>query len=76
MVIGIDVAKAELVVGTRPLVERWSVANNEAGVRTLTERLRPLKPELIVLEATRGYELLCVAALAGAGLPLAVVNPR
>jgi transposase len=41
-----------------------------------TERLRPLKPELIVLEATGGYELLCVAALAGAGLPLAVVNPR
>jgi len=29
-----------------------------------------------VLEATGGYELLCVAALAGAGLPVVVVNPR
>jgi hypothetical protein len=39
MVIGIDVAKAELVVGTRPATERWSVANDEAGICTLTERL-------------------------------------
>ena len=76
MVIGIDVAKAELVVGTRPLTERWSVANDEAGIRTLTERLVALRPELIVLEATGGYELLCVAALAGVGLPVVVVNPR
>ena len=29
-----------------------------------------------MLEATGGYELLCVAALAAAGLPVVVVNPR
>ena len=58
MVIGIDVAKADLVVGTRPLTERWSVPNDEEGVRTLTERLVRRHPELIVLEATGGYELL------------------
>lgn len=76
MFVGIDVAKAELVVSTQPTEERWTVANDERGVRTLVERLRSLEPQLLVLEATGGYELLCVAALAAAGLPVVVVNPR
>lgn len=76
MLIGIDVAKVELVVAARPAEERWTVANDERGLRTLVERLRQQPPELIVLEATGGYELLCVAALSAAGLPVVVVNPR
>ena len=78
MLIGIDVAKAELVVAARPTGERWAVANDERGIRTLVERLRAAAPrvELIVLEATGGYELLCVGALAAAGLPVVVANPR
>ena len=76
MRIGIDVAKSELVVAARPTGEQWSVTNDEAGVRELVARLGPLTPTLIVLEATGGYELLCVAALAAAGLPVVVVNPR
>lgn len=74
--VGIDVAKAELVVAARPSGECWTVANDERGVRTLVERLRTERPELIVLEATGGYELLCASALAAAGLPVVVVNPR
>jgi transposase len=42
----------------------------------LVERLRSIAPTLIVLEATGGYELLGVAALATAALPVVVVNPR
>ena len=76
MLIGIDVAKAELVVAARPSSERWAVANDERGVRTLVERLRRDGPELVVLEATGGYELLAVSALAAAQLPVVVVNPR
>lgn len=76
MQIGIDVAKAELVIAARPSGERWTVANDERGVRTLVDRLRGEAVELIVLEATGGYELLCVAALAAAGLPVVVANPR
>lgn len=76
MLVGIDVAKAELVIGTRPTAERWTVENDERGVRTLVERLTRDEPELIVLEATGGYELLAVAALAAAALPVVVVNPR
>jgi transposase len=76
MLVGIDVAKAELVVAARPSGERWTVANDEAGVRTLAARLAGEAPELTVLEATGGHELLAAAALAAAGLPVAVVNPR
>ena len=76
MLIGIDVAKGELVVAARPSGERRTVANDERGVRTLVERIGVEAPELIVLEATGGYELLCVAALAAVGLPVVVVNPR
>jgi transposase len=76
MLVGIDVAKAELVVATRPNGERWTVENDERGLRTLVERLRRDVPELIVLEATGGYELLCVAALAAVQFPVVVVNPR
>jgi transposase len=76
MFIGIDVAKAELVVGVRPTGAGWTATNDAQGVRELADRLRALAPTLIVLEATGGYELLCVAALATAALPVVVVNPR
>ena len=76
MFVGIDVAKAELVVSILPSAERFTVANDERGVHTLVERVRGLPPTLIVLEATGGYELLAVAALAAAALPVVVVNPR
>ena len=76
MFVGIDVAKAELVVSVLPSAQRFAVTNDEVGVRTLVERLRPVAPQLVVLEATGGYELLAVAALAAAALPVVVVNPR
>jgi transposase len=74
--IGIDVAKAELVVAERPSEAQWTVANDDAGMRALTQRLGADGPALIVLEATGGYELAAVGALAAAGLPVVVVNPR
>src|SRR5206468_12004772 len=46
------------------------------GVAGLVERLAALAPALIVLEATGGLEVRLAAALAAAGLPVAVVNPR
>lgn len=74
--VGIDVAKAELVVHVRPADAQWSASNDDAGVRLLVDRLRAAAPTLIVLEATGGYELAAVVALAAAGLPVAVVNAR
>ncbi len=74
--VGIDVAKGELVVAALPGEERWTVENDEQGIRTLMERLKRETVALIVLEATGGYELRAVSALANASLPVVVVNPR
>jgi transposase len=74
--VGIDVAKAQLDVAVRPTGDQWPVANDEAGVAALAARLVALGPALVVLEATGGLERLAAAALAAAGLPVAVVNPR
>src|SRR5690348_16319430 len=74
--IGMDVAKAWLDVKVRPSGTQWRAVNREAAIPTLVEQVQALAPQLIVLEATGGYERLVVAQLAEAGLPVAVVNPR
>jgi transposase len=74
--VGIDVAKAQLDIAVRPSGERWAVPNDADGVVTLVERLQALHPTLIVLEATGGLERIATAALATAGLPVVIVNPR
>lgn len=74
--VGIDVAKAELVVAIAPQDEVFTVENREDAVTALVVRLRKVKPQRIVLEATGGYETLVATALAAAQLPVAVVNPR
>ena len=74
--VGIDVAKTQLDIALRPSGERWSVPNDTNGVTTLVDRMQTLQPTLIVLEATGGLERLVTSALATAGLPVVVVNPR
>ena len=74
--VGIDVAKAQLDIALRPSGERWAVTNDDAGIAALVTRLQAIAPQLIVLEATGTYQRAAVAALAVAGLPVAVVNPR
>ena len=74
--IGVDVAKDRLDVHCMPAGAAFAVANDPAGVADLVARLRPLAPALVVLEATGGFEHPVAAALALAGLPAAVVNPR
>jgi transposase len=73
--VGIDVSKEWLDVaflegpGQR-------VSNDPEGLQTLLEKLQGLVVELVVLEATGGYERLAVATLAAAKLPVVAVNPR
>ena len=74
--IGIDVAKAQLDIALRPSGERWAVPNETSGVTTRVDQLQARHPTLIVLEATGGLERLVASALATAGLPVVVVNPR
>jgi transposase len=59
-----------------PSGERFTIDHDERGVAALVERLAALAPALVVLEATGGMEVRLAAALAAAGLPVAVVNPR
>jgi len=74
--VGIDVAKDHLDVHVRPIDESFRVPHDEAGMVTLLARLRTVAPTIVVLEASGGYEAALTAALASAGLPVAVVNPR
>ena len=74
--VGIDVSKAALDVAVRPTAEAWQAANDPDGIDALVDRLARLGPALVVLEATGRYEAPCAAALASAGVPVAVVNPR
>ena len=73
--VGIDVSKDTLDVADS-CGEAFSCPNDEAGIDSLLRRLKGLPLERIVVEATGGYEAALVGALAGAGLPVIVVNPR
>lgn len=74
--VGIDVAKDRLDVHVLPWGEQVTLPRDGDGLAALLGRLRPLAPVLVVLEATGGFERVVAATLAGAGLPVAVVNPR
>jgi transposase len=73
--VGIDVSKDQLDVHVRPSGEAFAVTRDGKGLEELTDRLRALAPALVAVEATGGFETIVAAAIAGASLPLAVVNP-
>jgi transposase len=74
--VGIDIAKADFVVACRFDGTTWTATNDAEGISASVQRIRLMTPTLIVLEATGGYETPLVAALAAAGLPVVVANPR
>ena len=74
--VGIDVSKATLDVGALPSGNVWTVSNDDSGLDQLLADFAPLKPTLIVMEATGGYEMLAALRLRAAGMPVVVVNPR
>jgi len=74
--VGIDISKDQLDVSIRPEGSCLSHPYTEEGIRLLVDHIARLQPELILLEATGGYETRIVAALAHARLPVVVINPR
>jgi transposase len=74
--VGLDVSKDRVDAHVQPTGDRFAVGTDEAALATLVTRVSALSPTLVVLEATGGYEIPVTAALANAGLPVAVVNPR
>jgi transposase len=71
---GIDVSKDWLDVAFGSRSERF--ANDAAGMESLAALLRQEGIDLVVLEASGGYEAAAAAALQAAELAVAVVNPR
>jgi transposase len=73
--VGIDVSKDRLDVHVVPSGEAFAVARNGEGLARLNERLAGVTPAAVAVEATGGFESVVAASLAGAGLPVIVVNP-
>jgi transposase len=73
--VGIDVSKLQLDIATSTGRE-WSCANQEGDFDGLIEELRSLAVELIVVEASGGYEGVLVGSLSAGQLPVVVINPR
>jgi transposase len=73
--VGIDVSKDRLDVHVLPTNETFAVACNGEGLVALNERLAGLGVTIVAVEATGGFETVVAASLAGAGLPVVVVNP-
>lgn len=76
MYLGIDVAKDSVVLASEPAGRTGTFATDAAGLGALVAQCQAQPVALVVLEATGGYEAPVVAALASAGLPVVVVNPR
>ncbi len=74
-VVGIDVGKEKLDVGINDekKVREW--ANDEAGRVAVREWVAKREPELVVVEASGGYEAAIVSELIEHGQAVAVVNP-
>jgi hypothetical protein len=80
---GVDVSKDRLDVCLRwseperhDDEEAFVVTYDDSGIDALVSRLLEARLQLVILEATGGFERTVVGALAAAGLPVVVVNPR
>jgi transposase len=74
--IGIDVSKERLDIGTYPSGQCQSVTHDDASIQGLVGQWKELRPRLIVLEATGGFERRISRALVSAELRFTIVNPR
>lgn len=74
--VGIDVSKERLDVAVRPTGEVVTIDNDDAGIKNFLKLIAKWSPQLIVMEATGGYEYACAYRLMKAGFSVAVVNPR
>ena len=74
MYVGIDISKDRLGAAVPREECRWQVDNTQEGIVSLVEQMQQICPELIMVEATSGYQRSVVEALFWAGLAVAVVN--
>jgi transposase len=73
---GIDVSKARLDFAYNDNDTVFSVSYTDEEVQGLVQKFKTDSPKLILIESSGGIERSLVACLAGAGLPVVVINPR
>jgi transposase len=73
---GVDVSKASLDACIEPGTIRGSFGNDPAGIAELAAFCRQHQVELVVMEATGGYERRAFLLLWEQGLPCTVTNAR
>jgi transposase len=76
IICGVDVSKASLDACIEPEAIRGSFRNDKAGIAALAGFCREHRVELVVMEATGGYERKAFLLLWEEGLPCAVTNAR
>lgn len=73
--VGIDVSKTSLDIAIHEVQDVSQQNNDDEGIAAIVASMIERVPTLIVLEASGGWEIKLVAALAEAKLPVVVVNP-
>ncbi|GAB6175587.1 IS110 family transposase [Desulfobaculum senezii] len=73
---GIDVSKAKLDVAISGDDSTSTVENTPSGFQQIVETAEAHNVELVIVEATGGYESDAADFLMEQGIPVAVVNPR
>jgi len=74
--VGIDVSKRFFDVYILEDQKSMHFDYQPEQVKKCVRQLQKIKPELIVMEATGGYETELAMALQSVGLPVSIVNPR
>ena len=74
--VGIDVSKDRLDMALHSQEKHYTFTNDETGITEIISYLQQIKPIIVVMEATGGYESLAATALGIADIPVALANPR
>ena len=74
--VGIDVSSGWLDVAFRPGTDLVRVNNEPRAITRLVLMLERRQPELVVLEASGGYEMAVLERLLAKEIPVALLNPR
>jgi transposase len=74
--IGIDVAKQSFDLNSLKTGQDRRMENSTDGIRQCVALCNEIRPKLIAMEATGGYELTLAGTLQAKGFAVAVINPR
>jgi transposase len=74
--VGLNATSHMIEVAIRPTGELWKTDFADETIAETATKLKCMRPKLVVMEGTGSFELPVAGALATAGLPFAIVNPR